>query len=278
VRAGLDQAARRYRASGQANSAELDEARFALATGNFEEAERRLRPGAEVQGEPASTSRQPQTMLLLLDTYEETGRAAEGAKMAEEVAPRLDAAVWLFSPTTDPTVPLFAAMQRNGRMSRSDFEAERAAWFHRFDKRPATERVSAWVMAYAGPARTATDGKDALSVLASFGSKSRHIPAGYAGVLAGFVGKVHWLAGDPRAALPHLETASKDCGALLRPVFHYQNLLRLGAAREAVGEKEGACTAYRAILARWGGAAKSLTAKEASRRAGALGCGRAATP
>jgi serine/threonine-protein kinase len=278
VRAGLDQAARRYRASGQASSAELDEARFALAIGDFDEAERRLRRGAEGQGEAASSPWQPSTVLLLLDVYEETGRAAEAAKKAEEIAPRLDPTAWLLSAHYDPTVPLFAAMQRNGRMSRSDFEAERAAWFRGFDRRPTTERESAWATAYAGPARTATDGKDALAVLASLGSKSRHVPAGRAGVLAGLFGKVHWLAGDPRAALPHLETASKDCGALLRPIFHNQNLLRLGAAREAVGEKEGACAAYRAILARWGGAAKSLTAKEAARRAGALGCARAATP
>ncbi len=169
-------------------------------------------------------------------------------------------------------------MYRKGRMSRSDFEAERAAWFHRFERRSATDRAMAWSIAYAETARTPADAKDALGVLASLGAKSRHVPAALAGVLAGLTGKVHLLAGDPRAALPYLESASKDCGALLRPIYHYQNLLHLGAAREALGDKEGACTAYRAILARWGGARDSRTAKAAAERVQALACRRPGPP
>ena len=99
--------------------------------------------------------------------------------------------------------------------------------------------------------------------------------------LSGFVPFVEEkgaFAGDPRAALPHLEAASVDCGALLTPTYHFQNLLRLGAAREALGERDAACTAYQAILARWGRAAESSTAREASRRASALGCGASRGP
>ncbi|UQA60873.1 protein kinase domain-containing protein [Polyangium aurulentum] len=274
VRAGLDQAARRYRALGQTDVVEIHEACFSLVSGDFAEAERRVQRIGDGQGELVGTASQARAVLLRLELYEETGRAAEGARYAEATSPRLDATTWLINPLSDPTVPLFAAMQRNGRMSRSDYEAERAAWFRGFDKRPSTDRAMAWATAYAAQARTAADGKDALSVLASLGSQSYHVPAGFSGLLEGLVGKVHWLVGDPRAALPHLEAASRDCGALVRPVFHYQNLLRLGEVREALGEKEGACTAYRAILARWGGATMSITAKEASKRAGALGCRR----
>jgi serine/threonine-protein kinase len=278
VRAGLDQAARRYRLLRQTSLMELDEANFALAIGDFAKAERRVQQVAGGPGEEASTISQARAVLLRLELYEETGRAAEAARFAEKTRPRLDATTWLISPLGDPTVPLLAAMHRNGRMSRSDFEAERAAWFRGFEKRSGSERVLAWSMAYAAQARTLAEAKDALSILASFGSQSRHVPPGDASLLDGLLGKVHLLAGDRRAALPHLEAAGRDCGALVRPVFHNQNLLRLGAVREALGDKEGACAAYGAIVARWGRTSRSITAKAASKRALALGCGRAGAP
>ncbi len=87
------------------------------------------------------------------------------------------------------------------------------------------------------------------------------------------IGSTALLAGDPKAALPHLANAAHRCDALFNPFEHTRAWLLLGEARQALHDKSGACAAYRAVLGRWGKAnARSVTADEARKRSGALGC------
>jgi hypothetical protein len=89
------------------------------------------------------------------------------------------------------------------------------------------------------------------------------------------LGKVYALAGRPREALPHLERAVADCGAYYNPQGDTQSHLYLGMAREALRDKEGACSAYKVVQGRWGNARpRSVTADEARARSKALGCGK----
>jgi serine/threonine-protein kinase len=67
----------------------------------------------------------------------------------------------------------------------------------------------------------------------------------------------------------------KVCRALEFPVEHTQAHAWLGQAREAKGDKAGACAAYQGVLERWGRAKpRSVTAEMATKRAKLLGCGR----
>jgi serine/threonine-protein kinase len=61
---------------------------------------------------------------------------------------------------------------------------------------------------------------------------------------------------------------------LEHPVEHTRAHLWLGLLREAKHDKEGACAAYRVVLARWGKAKPpSVTAAKAAERTRALSCG-----
>ena len=63
--------------------------------------------------------------------------------------------------------------------------------------------------------------------------------------------------------------------ALDDPVSYVRANETLGRALEAKGDKQGACEAYAAVLARWGGATpRSTTAERTKARVAALGCSR----
>ena len=61
------------------------------------------------------------------------------------------------------------------------------------------------------------------------------------------MGRTFLLAGRTDEALPSLERAARSCRVFELPVEHTRAQLWLGTAREAKGDKEGACAAYRAV-------------------------------
>jgi hypothetical protein len=87
------------------------------------------------------------------------------------------------------------------------------------------------------------------------------------------IGLVYLRAGHPRDAIAPLTRASRSCSAFDYPVEQVVAFVHLGRAREATGDRESACTAYGAVVARWGHAApRSVSADEARARRRALGC------
>jgi serine/threonine-protein kinase len=89
------------------------------------------------------------------------------------------------------------------------------------------------------------------------------------------VGRAYLLAGRVDEAVSWLERATRACNLVRFPVAATRARLWLGEAREAKGDRAGACADYAAVVRRWGGAKpRSVTAEEASRRAAALGCPR----
>jgi serine/threonine-protein kinase len=121
---------------------------------------------------------------------------------------------------------------------------------------------------YAVPAETAQDAADAFGLLKS------PLPVYAPKTLAlASVGRAHFLAGRIDEALPLLERGATSCMALEFPVAHTRANLWLGHAREAKGDKDGACKAYQVVLSRWGRAKpRSVSAEDARLRIKALGC------
>ena len=75
-------------------------------------------------------------------------------------------------------------------------------------------------------------------------------------------------------ALPALTRAATSCYALRFPVEQMRAVRDLGVAREATGDRAGACEAWQRVLDRWGRATpRSVTAEDARARMRALGCG-----
>jgi len=118
---------------------------------------------------------------------------------------------------------------------------------------------------------TAEDAKDALTALPAYAPLPPYRPATMADAA---VGLTFFLAGRTDDALRWLERAARTCRVLDLPVEHTRAHYWLGMAREASGDKEGACAAYRVVRDRWGKAKpRSITAEKAAERLRALSCG-----
>ena len=128
-----------------------------------------------------------------------------------------------------------------------------------------------WFPGYALPADTPEDASAALAALDAY----EPLPAKeFFSVPEALAGRVYLLASKATDAIPRLERGVASCTALDEPILHTRALLDLGRAREATGDKVGACDEYKAVVARWGEAKpRSVTAEAARARLKALGCG-----
>ncbi|HVK66933.1 MAG TPA: hypothetical protein VM694_20750, partial [Polyangium sp.] len=90
---------------------------------------------------------------------------------------------------------------------------------------------------------------------------------------AGALGHMRLLAGKEIEALPYLEKAAQVCPNPWQAMWYVHQQARLGIAREAKGDKPGACSAYRAVLSRWSNPKESVTVRDVEKRAKGLGCG-----
>jgi eukaryotic-like serine/threonine-protein kinase len=244
---------------------------FAAATGDFATAERIAENAAAagVRTHPQSPAELAMEWILI---SVELGKTAEAGRVAQTFLSQRDA----IDPSEgrlcagDPAIFMLATERRAGLISRDEFDKQRGAWFSGCEVQPGQRRPALWNTGYAGPASAPVDAREAVLAMASFElTAESHRKERLADFL---MGKVYWLAGDMKAALPRLEDANRQCDALKRPILHLQNLYRLGAAREALGERQAACDAYQSVLDRWGGAKESVTAKQAARHAKGLGC------
>ena len=142
-----------------------------------------------------------------------------------------------------------------------------AAWQKELASLQPTPEVT-WAYGTAMFVRTPAEAREAMKT-----APPTHVIPYQATQVELLIGSTALLAGNPKAALPHLDSAAHRCDALYNPFEHTRAWLLLGEARDALHDKSGACAAYQAVLDRWGKAnARSVTADEARTRARALGC------
>src|SRR5262249_9624327 len=126
-----------------------------------------------------------------------------------------------------------------------------------------------WLYAYALPAVTGDDAREAISA-------RPHVELGVTMRTPEYetaIGRVYRLAGDAEAAIPFFADAARSWNALAFPCRIAHAAFELGMARIAMGDVRGACSAFQVVITRWGDAKPpSATAKRARASSRALGC------
>ncbi|MDI1482795.1 serine/threonine-protein kinase [Polyangium sp. y55x31] len=268
VRAVVEVATQKLRVSGfQVEALTLDFG-FAAGTGDFESALQAGQQTSTVGDIDHGAGPTAKQIFLLL----ELGRTADAGRIASDFLARQTASLRssVEGCIVDPDPLFYAVAHRAGLISAEDRAAHRDAWIQRCADQG--DAASAWYAAYALPAITPDDAREALAALPRFTVRPEDAPFYRAHYAAALRGKVRFLAGEMDAALPDLVQASNHCAMLMDPVGYLQNQHRIGVARETRGEKDLACAAYRTVLSRWGAAKDSITARDVARRAKALGC------
>jgi serine/threonine protein kinase/Flp pilus assembly protein TadD len=212
----------------------------------------------------------------LVQIYVETGRLADAGRVADAYLGRRDA--WEpdarsedYAMAADAMPELLFAALRAGKMTRADLTARRAEWVQGWEKKaPPFFRHYVWAHGFAAPVETADEARDALAALPAYEPLPPFDPMAMSDAA---VGHAFLLGGRTADALASLNRATSKCRVLTLPVEHTRAHLWLGLAREASGDKEGACAAYRVVRDRWGKAKpRSVTAEKAGERQRALGC------
>jgi predicted Zn-dependent protease len=250
----------------------MDRANLDIAIGNFDAAERQaLEARRLVASEPDGRTH---AMLAeqLVDLYTETNRRREAAQIADDYLKRKE--VWIRSPESAlQSIGMYWAMLRAKTITRETFVQKRDAWLQEQGDHPKQSSVFA---SYASGVETAEEARETLELFPSVSPP----PALVARELAlPMLGKLYMLAERPAEAVPYLERNVKSCFALLTPFSHTRSSYYLGQARQALGDRAGACAAYANVLARWGNAKpSSVTAERALERSRRLRCAAAAGP
>ncbi|MDC0740191.1 serine/threonine-protein kinase [Polyangium mundeleinium] len=273
VRAALDQAERRFRATGHPWQAEDLVARRAMAFGEFT-------TGARAADSLMSlTPPMPQDEIAVyhLRTFArlELGDIEGAAQVADEFLAKsaLRTGQFIGGHILDPTVFMHSLRLRAGKESRAEYEAARSAWLAKQNVSTPGGRRVAWDAAYAWPAYSSELAQEALAKEEEY----MRLPSGELdtseAVWTGSLGHMRLLVGKEIEALPYLEKAAQVCPNPWQSRWYVHQQARLGIAREAKGDKPGACSAYRAVLSRWSNPKESVTARDVEKRAKGLGCG-----
>jgi serine/threonine-protein kinase len=254
----------------------LDRARLAVLTGDFVAAEGNLHDLERMIRDDSMASAHARPARMLVELYDETDRARAAIATANDYLKR--GAAWSTPPLVsegsiadDPVPPMLGALAHGGAISPSEFAAKQSEWVALW--RAKTSGVYTnylWVYGYAETVESREEAARALDAAQPFLPLPAFTPRPTA---QGLIGKVYLRAGRVDEALPFLRTSAAACTALADPFGHTRALFDLGRALEAKADKDGACAAYRPLLARWGAAKpKSLTAERAKARAKALAC------
>jgi predicted Zn-dependent protease len=181
----------------------------------------------------------------------EAGKLEEARELLRGFLRRAPA--WSAGTFVDPTFEANALLYRFGALSASELAERREAWLA---STGSTGQLAAWVQgrqiwwfAYAEPALTADDAREALEARARFpplvDAPSRDP------LLDVAVGAVLQRAGRTTDALPYLRRGAAACTGALQPFIYIHGLLELGQALESVGDSAGACAAYARVLEAW---------------------------
>jgi serine/threonine-protein kinase len=245
--------------------------------GDFQRAEKGAQQWVKVVADAVSQESHggPAAMLALI--YEETGRRDLAARAAETFLNKRSAwepnsRVEDYAITSDVVPHLLRVLRRAGRLSHDELAQRLDRWVAEWTDRGVAPRFRSylWAAGYASAAATEEDGKLALDQLAEFEPLPAYRPDG---LLEYDIGRTYLLAGKAEEAIEWLTRATKVCRALDEPMGHNRSFYWLGRAYEAAGDERRACQAYGGLLGRWGRAKpKSVTADDARKRFGALGC------
>lgn len=254
-----------------------DSLALALLSGDFTRAEQIAR-ALEVAAEPSRRATDHgRVARQLAQIYVEMGRPADAGRVAEAYLGRHDA--WEPDPRSedfalagDATPSLLAIARSTGKITRADFVARRSEWVRGWDRKVTRDfRAYVWAHGYAGTVESADDARDALATRPAYEPLPTFFPKT---LVEASVGLTLLLGGRAEEASPWLERAARTCRVLALPVDHTRAQLWVGMAREARGDKPGACAAYKVVRDRWGKARpRSVTADKALERMRASGCG-----
>jgi serine/threonine-protein kinase len=205
-------------------------------------------------------------IVLRVSLALERGDAAGAGALAAAYLRRREA----FAPPTfdtDPTPRLLDAERQAGllpaREARARGEQWRRDWLARLSGEPPP---ALWVMGEARMVETEAEAAHALASRPLLERLPRDLDPDA-------VGNVSLLARRYEEAEPLLRSAAHACFVLDAPFDVVRASLHLGLALEGRGDHDGACAAYREVLARWGDARpRSVTADRARERAQALRC------
>ena len=175
----------------------------------------------------------------------------------------------------DPSIYMHALRLRAGTLTPNEYRTLRSAWIDKKPQDTPMARTLVWFAAYAYPAFSVDLAKEALEKMPNFGElpDNELLRSNFS---LSSRGRVLTLAGKHAEAIPLLENALQICTNEHTSLWHTQDYAFLGIAREATGDKLGACKAYDWVLSHWGKSKQSLTVKDVVKRAKKLGCGASA--
>jgi len=248
-----------------------------LLAGDFTKAEQAIKKLAAVEADSPRLESHAWPARMLVETYLETDRIDQAAKVAKEFLDRRfgwesDPRAEDFSIAADVVPTMWRALRRAGKLSPAQLRTERKRWLERWKKKGVSrfnERYL-WLAGYAAIVDTAEQAKEALAALPNYEPIPPFRPRtiGAAGV-----GRTYLLAGQPKAAVRWLRLATRSCKALNFPIEHTRAHDWLGRALEQQDDKPGACQAYGKVIERWDRkGSPSVTLKHARRRHRALAC------
>ncbi len=266
VRAALTKKHDRERSAAQVQTLE-DQAYLAIRTGDFAAANTQLRAWEDAVAASHDEDDHYDVSSLRAQLALEEGRSGEARALAKAYLAQRPA--WATIEDDDPSIFFLGTLYATGAISRGDFIAQRTKWLAGRREQPhgnsnGSAPGFAWVAGYATPATSALDAREALEALPDYLPLPDPMMQGSR--IAEEIGKVYHLAGRESEALPFLRRAAKSCVGLSSPVEQTRASLELGEALEAVGDRAGACDAYRVVVRSWGPARSSVSARRAAAR------------
>jgi serine/threonine-protein kinase len=202
----------------------------------------------------------------------ESGRSSDASRIADDYLHRVPA--WAPSDAAWGTsIYALSTKYVAGTLDARSFRIERDAWMKRAtaNGQETANNGLLWLVGYAMPIQTATDGADALAALPSYlplpSEANRGIEYDEA------LGKAYLRGGRHGDAVTPLRASAMACERMTFPFHGVWASAMLGEALEAGGDAPGACTAYAGVIAAWGHAKpRSVTAERALSGARRLRC------
>ena len=273
VEVAVEQAMKRYEAVGQPFAAAQLSSLRDLAFGHFSSAMKTMDVMARQAVAPLPSAR-VELFSVRVAALLEVGQKEEALRIIDAFF--AERAMFSSMPErggmVDPSLFFHAAQLSAGKLSEADYGSARETWLSAQPKTSKSDMLLSWRDAYAlptfaeGPASIAITTEPILAPIPTSGARYE------APSFAALRGYVRSAAGQFAEAVPYLEKTLSYCGTFSSAMVQTKQLAALGIAKEAIGDKQGACDAYRRVLARWGKAKDSLTTKAITKRSKAMLC------